>query len=436
MLTNIQPGKIQFGQLFQTQAQPKQTSNVCPLFGHGLAADTIQFAGRRDILKEYGVDPAKVEVQFSKPGMKLNVPKRTALLKTLQGWEHARKNFLTGNQSGRFYVTNAHMQNGVWGLGTNIELALSDDILLCGERSATVRAFNGALDKFSLADFQDDAKRAEIKDGMKIDFMALSSGHKDFGDDAAAGSPCSECQSWISTKEYFSPTTQIASVIKDPDKDGHWILRVNEARDFLPLLATQAASQSDETPYSLPVDFSDKAKASLADMGVSEAGFEDTARELLNKSKTAFDAEPTENMSGQRYAVTALFPDSKIYTQARVDLNPRWPSLVPDLAVLAEGVREGMKPAVANRTMEHRVALAPEKPEAPQVQALAYWSETPKPTVQNVGKLAQKQVGNPNALVVVVENDRIQVRTLLDYITEIYVSGGGTYGGIVRQTEA
>ena len=187
MLTNIQPGKIQFGQLFQTQAQPKQTSNVRPLFGHGLAADTIQFAGRRDILKEYGVDPAKVEVQFSKPGMKLNVPKRTALLKTLQGWEHARKNFLTGNQSGRFYVTNAHMQNGVWGLGTNIELALSDDILLCGERSATVRAFNGALDKFSLADFQDDAKRAEIKDGMKIDFMALSSGHKDFGDDAAAG---------------------------------------------------------------------------------------------------------------------------------------------------------------------------------------------------------------------------------------------------------
>ena len=141
-------------------------------------------------------------------------------------------------------------------------------------------------------------------------------------------------------------------------------------------------------------------------------------------------------MSGQRYAVTALFPDSKIYTQARVDLNPRWPSLVPDLAVLAEGVREGMKPAVANRTMEHRVALAPEKPEAPQVQALAYWSETPKPTVQNVGKLAQKQGGNPNALVVVVENDRIQVRTLLDYITEIYVSGGGTYGGIVRQTEA
>jgi len=33
----------------------------------------------------------------------------------------------------------------------------------------------------------------------------------------------------------------------------------------------------------------------------------------------------------------------------------------------------------------------------------------------------------------VIEDSRIKVRTALDYMTEIYVSGGGTYGGVKRQ---
>ncbi|MBY0450436.1 MAG: hypothetical protein K2X01_07420 [Cyanobacteria bacterium] len=80
------------------------------------------------LLRRYAIDPKTVTVFTESPFVTqadletIEADKPRIIGRLLQANEHAQKNALLGNHSGRFYATTVELQNGATGLGTNLEL--------------------------------------------------------------------------------------------------------------------------------------------------------------------------------------------------------------------------------------------------------------------------------------------------------------------------
>lgn len=353
------------------------------------AGDIVQFRGQRTLAEKYGINPAEVDL-VKDPALALPVGKEELLEKLLEAHEHALKNKTLGNFSGRQFSTNLLLENGQWALGTNIEL--TRDNVFCGERSALVNSWNSALNKVNVEDLQDPARRTQVEDGLKGKLLAMSSGESP--DNPSAGSPCSECQSWLATDRYFGPETLIANLGKTDQ--GRFFIRVRQVQDLLPLLPGQMPSNTAKSIASLPVNVSARAREAMQAQGIEA----DALTRLIKQAKAAYRSNDTAVHSGKNTGSAVLLSNGKTVKGQRLDWTARWFES-PELAAATRGV-QSLK--------------------ADRVQAVAYYGDAVMPEVKTLGILAQETWGGPDTLIAVIEQDAIEVRTIRDYMTDIYIS--------------
>lgn len=363
-----------------------QPAGKAPLHPVG---DVVRFRGQGTLAEKYGIDPAQVDL-IKNPALVLPVSKAELLERLLEAHEHARKNKLLGNYSGRQYSTNLLMGNGQWALGTNIEL--TRDTVLCGERSSLVNSWNAALARIPVETLQDESQKADVEKGLKGVLLAMSSG--DDVSHPSAGSPCSECQSWLATDRYFGPDTIVTNLGKN--EQGRYFIRARQMKELLPLLAQQVPSRTDKAIASLPVHVSDKARAAMQAHGLGEAALV----KLVKQAKEAYRTNETAVHSGKNTGSAVLLSNGKTVKGQRLDWTARWFES-PELAAATRGVQ---------------------RLHGDRVQAVAYYGDAVMPEVKTLGILAQETWGGPDTLMAVIEQDAIQVRTIQDYMTDIYIS--------------
>ncbi|MBY0402912.1 MAG: hypothetical protein K2X66_03380, partial [Cyanobacteria bacterium] len=166
-----------------------------------------------------------------------------------------------GNVSGDYFASAVGLEDGTWGVGTNIETSQQDRS--CGERVSMLVAWNQSIQKH-VSKNPGEPLQPEPPlnpDGMKIKQIIMSKSQ--LGEHMV---PCGECQGWMGTHRYFSPSTQIITLDKispsltssktwEPPQYKLWI---RELQDLLPLWGKQQPSLTSQPIPSLPVHFSPK----------------------------------------------------------------------------------------------------------------------------------------------------------------------------------
>ena len=358
----------------------------------------VLFGAKKALYEKYGINPDELTVAGPSG---INLPDtRYMLERLLETHEHALKNKALGNLSGRHYSSTILLENGTTGLATNIENS-KDVGVLCGERSALVNAWNTALQKLSLKKVVASQNKSPEQNGLKVKMMFMS-GSSELGD-PMVGNPCAECQSWMSTDRYFSPDTLIATLKKDPET-GRFSILVRKLSQLMPFAGKQQPSLTDKAIADLPVRVSEKAADVLSSQGISQP----LITRMLEESKQAYLDNRSATASGKDAGAAALFSTGEIVSDARVDWTSRWFEGA-DMRAAGNGIH----------------ALA-EKGH-PSIAGMAYYGEDSNlPSADSVGRLAQDTWGSQDCLIAVIENDEVQIRTLKDYMTAIYVASKPT----------
>jgi cytidine deaminase len=376
-------------------AQPvSQTQHSQPLFGRK-HADSVKFGGGNPaLLAKYNVDADKFRVE-APAGITLD-DKGAILTKLIETHEQAVKNKLLGNLSGRFYATSTQLSDGTWGTATNIENS-RDVGIVCGERSSLVRSWNNFIEKTPLSVLQDPAQAKELANNLKVKMLVMSSGTA--FDDPSAGSPCTECQSWMATDRYYTPDTLIVSLRKQAET-GELFLKARKLGDIQPFWGKSQPSLTDQPMKQLPVKVSDKAAAAMATKGITQ----NQLVTLMSKAQQRYNANALAELSDKNTASSVLFSNGKIVSGSRFDWTMRWFE-TPDLTTAASGYRKFA-----------------EKGAPAQIQALAYYGNDKNiPPIPTMGVLAQPSRGGLDTILLVIENNTLQVRTIQDYMTDVYV---------------
>lgn len=345
--------------------------------------DQVQIRFGRDLFTKYGVIPDFVKVQKTK---NVNLPekinKTELILRVLQAHEHGLKNKAAGNFSGVSYSSSILLSDGSWTLGANTEL--TRDTLLCGERSAFINGRNRALEATPLEKINDTPVTAKV--------VAMSSGK-----DIYSPAPCSECQSWLSTDKYFGPDVVLATLKRD-DK-GEVTLILQTMKDLLPFNQKLQPSKGKGSLGRIPLEISDKAKAFAKENGIGKRQL----RTLIAEAKQAYKKNKTANFSGKNSGASVLLSNGEITAAGRFEDTNRW---VLDAADIAR--------ANAFQSLKN--------PDKERLMAVAYYGDGTYPNPANIGKMAQQSWGGPDTLVVLVQNNKIDIKTLNEHSTDIYIS--------------
>lgn len=392
------------------------------------AKDVVSFSGQKDIFKRNGIKPDQVLIK-SKDAIDRQT-KLDLIEKVLEAHEHAVKNKTKGNYSGRCYATNMKLSNGKWTRATNIEI--TGETVLCGERSALVRAWNEDLEALPAIN---DKNRDEIaaKGHPKVEIMAMSSYKKPGTDDC--GNACSECLNWMNTKKFFSPTTKIATIEQDKET-GQYILNVRDMSEQLPYWGSEMPSKTDKPINNLKLNFSDRAKKAMQDHSISETRLFDT----MKKAQEAYESNLTAEISYDHNvgAASLLDPGDIITKGERMEWTRRWyepPELLAAttgyqfLARAMKAAREGlgkvnellgMLPEGSDR--QHFLKeLEEQKNGDPRINAVAYYGDDNVPYIDSLGKLSQGR-GGADTIILTIRDNKIEARTILDYMPHLYIS--------------
>ncbi len=400
-----------------------------------LGQDSVRFSGspKQDaqLLKKYGISVDAVQTQLPEGVSLSKAAKRRLIVQALETYEHAAKKRLLNEQlikikpdtnhvSGRNFSSTVVLENGITATAVNSEFSRDD--ILCGERSGIVSALNQAIHKVSLEALKSDPQALEtLRQGMKVKHLVMSGAHRHKGENSADESkdslssppPCSDCQAWMNTSEYFSPDTQIVTL--DRALGPTPILQMMPLKKMLPFWNDSVVSRlkptidtQEPSVDAMPVQFSPRASA-IQGLGIDEV----RVKALVKKAKEAYQANSLAEVSRKNAAVAALLmPMNEIVTATRFDITARWYN-DPAKTVLEKGFRE---------MQERGFTTNPEK--GAQAVAFAFYSDYPQPTVNTLGYLAQLERGNgaDKTLIIRIEDNAIQVRTIRDMMPEVYMS--------------
>ncbi|MEW5819174.1 MAG: hypothetical protein AB1782_03200 [Cyanobacteriota bacterium] len=391
--------------------------------------DVISFASSKPIFKRNGINPNDVIVKSHIP-----IDEKTKLLlleKVLEAHEHAVKNKTLGNFSGRCYATNMKLTNGEWAKATNIEITA--ETVLCGERSALVRSWNNHLESLPVIT---DANKEEIKakGDPKVEYLAMSSYQPPMAD-PGCGNPCSECLNWINTKRYFSLDTKIATINVDSES-GKPVLNVRPVTAVLPYWGQEAPSRTSAPIDSLKLDITGAAAEAMKKNGITKEKLYETvkaAKEAYEEGKTA-ELSDSHNVG----AAALLDPGDIITKGERMEWTRRWFE-APELLAATKGfqlltkalilAREGINKAKEILPMlpvgtdkEHFMTeLVQQAGGEAKINAIAYYGDDNVPYLDNLGKLSQGR-GSGDSLILTIKDDKIEARTILDYMPHLYIS--------------
>lgn len=374
------------------------------------------------LFEKWGIQPENITVVYGadKATPKNSTPtvtteeKRDWLAQYLKTLTLAQSYQQVGNLKGDYYATACEIGNAntsTWGQGVNI--VLSNSQVLCSERASVTDAFtenvSSGVTNSSASTFNPQRK-------PKVKTMILSTVNL-----AEELTPCSDCMSWLNTNTYFDPNTRIVNLIQDATTQQPQ-LWVRTLRDILPMWGQQKPSISYRMLESLPIQLSSTAQ------GMPHLTPE-KVRYLISRAKQDYlESQPTK-FTQSKLSCAALFSNGVVSADSRFEWHKRLVESA-DLNAVGKGFRPRptwktllMSPltklgSVLKKWILNRPA------EEPTVKAIAYYGHVEEeiPDIRSLGYLAKKQHGSADVLVICIEDDLIQVRTIRDYLPNLYIS--------------
>jgi hypothetical protein len=234
--------------------------------------------------------------------------------------------------------------------------------------------------------------------------------------------PCEDCLGLLNTS-IFSPSTRIYT-LEGQKKQPNSLIRCRTVGDMLPL--HQGRSEpinwlTSRPVRALPVALSQSAKDALARM--PEPISEKRIRQLIAQAKKSYEQSREVDVMTQTHAGSAVIISPyrhRIYTGSRFEWARRWPELA-DLNAAKTGLQKALRrqwrlnhlmeqpwmPDFVKHPLKRRLA-------SPSVIAVAYYNDMP-PSIRSLGRIRRHR-GSNDTLVITVENDTIQIRTMRDYL--------------------
>lgn len=332
---------------------------------------------------------------------------------------HAQKAQRLGNLSGRHYGALVEFENGVQGLGTNVEA--TRQTTFCDLRFAINDAYNKSLHEADEADLTPEK--------LKVKTVYLANAQVD----GLPPVPCSDCQEWLNSR-FFDPDTRMVSLERDGET-GDYFIHARPLSEMLPLhkgRAEKPRMTTDQPLATLPFDLSDHAQAVLGTQGNRHLDSDVKVRRLLARAQKAYDGNLTSEYTrkaqeegedvARRTGVSVLVsPLNLMMGGSRFEWTTRW----FEAADLKTGALAFQLAARLHQWLKRLVPGFLQKPlerllEGPRIQAVAYYGEDPDlPPIASLGRIGRRR-GSEKTLIVTVENDRIQVRTIQDFLPELY----------------
>ena len=359
----------------------------------------IKFKGQinqeESILEKYGINPDDVGVVSSSNDIMVGgAEKQTLIKKILEAHDHARRNYLYGNITGRAFATNLCLEDGSWHLGTNFNNTRNGLSAVCGERTAVLSAYNDMLQNLPI-------KSLDIKqdlDDFKVKYLAMSS-HKPIGEDKDAACPCAECLSWFDTQRFFKEDTVIASLQKD--EQGKLNLVLSKLSDYLP-------QRSDTTAHPLgpinkmPVHISERAQKTIEDKNILESDI----KNQINLTVSRYDNNEFAETSGQNIAASVC-ADGRFYFASKIDFTKRW--YIEPLELAAAKAIEANGP----RTHIDAICYVGDEVKAPNSNV----SSDRVINMKVLGELLTKYA-DKDTLVISTNKDDIEIKTIGEYMPD------------------
>ncbi len=286
------------------------------------------------------------------------------------------------------------LADGRWFSAGNVEL--SRELTLCAERAAIM----AALESSKLSQIV----RTVIVSNSGEQFKKL----------------CAECLSWLATGKYFSPETEIVSVARDP-ASGRFSIKIKTLKELLPFHVPSAglASITQKPVDSLELDVSPRA-----------AALNPSTRELTSlmaQARRAYVAGSAERFSTNPAAAAVSLAPFGRASAVRFQWAPRF-SEAEDLQAASAALEKTtrlqtrLRPILRfiDRMAFGKMGLEERFLGAPKIAALAYYGkDVDMPRIPSFGRLV-KQGASKDTLILRIENDRIAVRALDEYLPEIY----------------
>ncbi|WP_373532933.1 hypothetical protein [Vampirovibrio sp.] len=319
---------------------------------------------------------------------------------------------LTPNYSGRHYGALVVLADGTEGMSTNLEA--SRQVSLCDLRLALGAARNRWI----------ESKVGSPSGSLQVpevQTIYLVNANLD-GDQPI---PCADCQEWLASP-LCPPDTRVISLERGAGATDP-IIRTRTVRQMLPLYKDREPPVLTTTRplKTLPVSYSPLAQNVVAR---SETALSDKqVKTLVLKAQQAFQQNQSlAKDSGLAAGASVLLHPSGLITEAgRVDWSTRWQQPA-DLTAAAiglarcNGLPETAKPSWRQWFSGGRRQLPPESEASQSIQAVAYYgNDSGLPPITSLGRMARKR-GSAQTLVITVEQSQIQVRTVKDFIPELY----------------
>ena len=201
------------------------------------------------------------------------------------------------------------------------------------------------------------------------------------------------------------------SVARDP-ATGRVSINIRTLKSILPyhLGGNQSPSLSDKPISSLDVAVSPAAAA----VGASASA----AKSLLAAAAKAYDKGSADKFAAKPSAAAVRLSDSRTSSAVRFQWAARF-SDYEDLGAASTALEASAKRSALLQRLAGLFGIHL-KADKPTIESIAYYgSDTALPPLTSIGRLT-RQGASSSTLIVRVEDGRVQVRTLGEYMTEIY----------------
>lgn len=307
---------------------------------------------------------------------------------------------LAPNYSGRHYAALVKLADGTEGISANVEA--SRQLTLCDLRLAIGAAQNQWIQKQS----QHTQAPSSLPPVKTIYLVSAN-----LKDDHPI--PCADCQEWLASP-ICPPDVSVISLEKNAAGQPP-IMRQRSVQEMLPLYKGRSIlSKTNRSIADLPVTFSTLANTQSNDPYPPLSP--KAARDLIGQAQSAYLANRSLARDSRVPTGVAmlLHPSGRLITGARVDWSTRW-HVPADLATVAAGLTRKSPPTL---TGGNESDLLPEK-----IQAVAYYGDdTQLPPITSLGRIARNR-GSAETRILTIEDDALQVRTIKDFLPELYRDG-------------
>ncbi len=352
------------------------------------------------------------------------------------------------SHSQRHYGAMVILSDGSQALGTNVEA--SRQVTQCDLKVAMATAFNQSIQAP-----HDERRTALAKKGLLPQAPTVKAVYlANAALDAGLPTPCADCQEWLNS-DFCTPETEVISLEPAREKNGPPVVRIRTVSDLLPLyqdkkrISKPSGNTALPAMSDIPIILSPQAKRVMVASPLLERA---NLQLCMQAAIAAYEAQAAD--SSRRPAVAVKLVDSvEIHTGTQFHWSSRW-FQAADLATVAHAQQAASQASIQSSLLASVETRAPrfapvkwlsaipawfkpqpesdfplvllgkskigKAPSLPPVQLIAYYGDTAElPPITSLGRLG-RQPNAQNILFLTRESNTLQVRTLADYMPELY----------------